>query len=68
MDDMLNVIEHVYAPLGQKEPPWGNSGEFEETAALLNRSNSYSTADETGLPGWRPFPDALSAARRDGVG
>jgi hypothetical protein len=51
MDDMLNVIEHVYAPLGQKEPPWAKSGEFEETTELFNRSNSYSTADRAGLTG-----------------
>lgn len=49
MDDMLNVVEHVYAPLGQQEPPWANSGEFEEAAALFNRSNSFSSAGGTGL-------------------
>ena len=49
MDDMLNVIEHVYAPQGKKEPPWTNSGEFELTAAHFNNSNDHSMADKGGL-------------------
>lgn len=49
MDDMLNVIEHLYAPQGRNEPPWANSGEFEAIAAFFNQSNSNSTAGVTGL-------------------
>jgi len=49
MDDMLNVVEAVYAPLGQREPPWAETDEFEETAAFFNKSNSFATADKSGL-------------------
>lgn len=49
MDDMLNVIEHVYAPEGQKENSWKNSGEFEEVAKFFNGVDGFSMADPSGL-------------------
>ena len=57
VDDMLNVVDQVVIPEGEK--PFHTIGEFEfrRTADILNSQNLISTASETGLSAYLPFGD-----------
>lgn len=57
MDDMLNVVDQVVIPEGEK--PFQSIGEFEfrRTAEILNSQSLISTAIKTGLSAYLPFAD-----------
>jgi len=57
VDGMLNVVDQVIIPEGEK--PFHTIGEFEfrRTADILNSQNLISTASETGLSAYLPFGD-----------
>ena len=63
MDDMLNFIDQVVIPEGEK--PFQSIGEFEfrRTADILNGQSLISTASETGLSAYLPFCDDIALLR-----
>ena len=65
VDDMLNVIDQVVIPEGEK--PFQSIGEFEfrRTADILNSQNLISTASETGLSAYLPFCDDTALLQVD---
>jgi hypothetical protein len=63
VDDMLNVVDQVVIPEGEK--PFHTIGEFEyrRTADILNSQNLISTASGTGLSAYLPFCDDTALLR-----
>jgi hypothetical protein len=60
VDDMLNVVDQVVIPEGEK--PFHTIGEFEfrRAADILNSQNLISKASETGLATYSPFGDDIA--------
>jgi len=56
-DEMLGAVDLVYRPKGEQPSPWLNSGDFEETARMLNQGNSYANASKKGLTAEFAFSD-----------
>jgi hypothetical protein len=54
-DDMLNVINRVFAPLGKKTSPWSGSGEMERVCDFLKGTGVFSTAGPDVLTAEFPF-------------
>jgi hypothetical protein len=48
-DEMLRVVEDIYAPAGQERSCWSGSEEFEQVAGVLNQGNCFATPDADGL-------------------
>ena len=56
-DDMLNVVERVYRPLGEKSCLWAHTEEFEEAAKIISSSGAYANGGTTGVTAEFPFGD-----------
>lgn len=56
-DDMLNVVERVFRPLGEKACLWAHTEEFEEAARIISGSGAYANGGSTGITSEFPFGD-----------
>jgi hypothetical protein len=48
-DDMLNIIQATYRPLGEGPSRWVDSNEFEQVPTLLSKGGFFSTGGRSGL-------------------
>ena len=54
-DDMLNVVERVYVPLGERASLWAQTEEFEEAARMISISGAFANGGATGVTSEFPF-------------